>query len=88
MPITVINFPCLRGTSVRLSYISCILFFYRRCRGGLQPGDVLVSINDVPVSSSQDVYRKLETKEDAIKVSIIRKNEHLNFLITLEDIPQ
>nr|CAH0099916.1 unnamed protein product [Daphnia galeata] len=55
--------------------------------GGLQPGDVVVSINDKPIINTQDIYRNLEVKESQIKISVIRKREKINFLISLEDSP-
>jgi S1-C subfamily serine protease len=57
-------------------------------RGGLQPGDVVVSINDKPIITSQDIYKNLEAKENQIKISVIRKREKINFLISLEDLPK
>ena len=60
-------------------------YFHRR--GGLQPGDVVVSINDKPIINTQDIYRILEVKESQIKISVIRKREKINFLISLEDSP-
>lgn len=60
-------------------------YFHRR--GGLQPGDVVVSINDKPIINTQDIYRHLEVKESQIKISVIRKREKINFLISLEDSP-
>ncbi|XP_046645212.1 serine protease HTRA2, mitochondrial-like [Daphnia pulicaria] len=53
--------------------------------GGLQPGDVVVSINDKPTINSQDIYKNLEENESQIKISVIRKREKINFLISLED---
>jgi hypothetical protein len=44
-----------------------------------------VSINDKPTINSQDIYKNLEENESQIKISVIRKREKINFLISLED---
>lgn len=62
-------------------------FDFSKFRGGLQPGDVITSINGKHIKSSQDIYRHLETKENQLQVSIVRKRENLNFVIHLENLP-
>ncbi|XP_073963332.1 serine protease HTRA2, mitochondrial-like [Choristoneura fumiferana] len=40
--------------------------------GGLQPGDIVTSINGVPVRSATDIYSMLENSKGPLKVDIVR----------------
>ena len=76
--------PC---TSVSESLFNCrnckaILNFYSS--GGLQPGDIIVAINDQQIQTSQDIYKALEMVDRSLKVTIVRNRERVNFVINLD----
>jgi len=51
--------------------------------GGLQPGDILVKINDAPITSATDVYRALETAQD-LRVTVVRKHQTIILTVVPE----
>lgn len=59
-----------------------MFFFYR---AGIQPGDVIVRINDKDIKSSAEVYKILETSESLI-VQVYRHNQKFQLTITPDTI--
>ena len=56
-------------------------------QAGLQPGDYIVSVDDVAVQETSDLTGYLKTKQvgDTVRVQIIRDNRMLNFDVVLMD---
>lgn len=55
--------------------------------GGLQPGDIVTDINNVPITSANDVYAVLASDKSAkLNMTIIRFGKSLNISITPEDV--
>ncbi|XP_052066517.1 serine protease HTRA2, mitochondrial-like isoform X2 [Mytilus californianus] len=54
-------------------------------RAGIQPGDVIVKINDKDIKSSAEVYKILETS-DTLIVQVYRQNQKFQLTITPDTI--
>ncbi|KAJ8715536.1 hypothetical protein PYW07_010018 [Mythimna separata] len=52
--------------------------------GGLQPGDIVVSINSNPVRTASDIYTLLENTTGNLRVEIVRGRQRLTLTITPE----
>ncbi|XP_075986885.1 uncharacterized protein LOC142983748 [Anticarsia gemmatalis] len=52
--------------------------------GGLQPGDIVTSINGKPVRSASDIYQLLENTSGSLVIEIVRGRERLNLKVTPE----
>jgi S1-C subfamily serine protease len=68
-----------------------IVGVYRNCpadRAGLKPGDVIVRVNDAPVSSLADMFRqvwKLGSAGVEVPISVLRESETLDAVVESDD---
>jgi S1-C subfamily serine protease len=68
-----------------------IVGVYRNCpadRAGLKPGDVILSVNDEPVTSLANMFRqvwKLGSAGVAVPISVLREAETLDKVVTSDD---
>ena len=52
--------------------------------GGLQPGDIVISINGVPVNNATDIYTSLENTSGPLSLQIARGRVKKTITITPE----
>ncbi|CAG9794919.1 unnamed protein product [Diatraea saccharalis] len=52
--------------------------------GGLQPGDIVTSINGSPVHSATDIYTLLEKSSGSLKIDVVRGRERITLTIVPE----
>ncbi|KAJ2940001.1 hypothetical protein O0L34_g14033 [Tuta absoluta] len=52
--------------------------------GGLQPGDIVVSINGTPVHTATDIYTLLENTTGALKIECVRGRGRVTLTVTPE----
>ena len=66
--------------------MSVILWRIEIDSGGLQPGDIIASINGEAVKHSEDVYRCLEGNGQQMDVMVVRKRQKMTFKISPEEV--
>lgn len=62
-----------------------MIFLKSYFSGGLQPGDVIISINDSIVKDSAEVYKALEVSEE-LRLIVLRKQQKLVLTIIPQDV--
>jgi len=57
-----------------------IIKYFSLFREGLQPGDIIIKINDEAASSASDIYKALEL-DKPLSITIRRKDREINLVI-------
>ncbi|CAH0697164.1 unnamed protein product [Spodoptera exigua] len=52
--------------------------------GGLQPGDIVISINDKPVRTASDIYLLLENTSGSLRINVVRGRQRMALTVTPE----
>lgn len=52
--------------------------------GGLQPGDIVTSINEKPVRTASDIYLILENTSGSLRIDVVRGRTRVTLTVTPE----
>ncbi|KAH9630844.1 hypothetical protein HF086_009075 [Spodoptera exigua] len=59
-------------------------FLQGQVNGGLQPGDIVISINDKPVRTASDIYLLLENTSGSLRINVVRGRQRMALTVTPE----